>query len=134
MRQVVQRVVAASPKVTVVLLGGAGQPARYAKTIAALATTPVDLVGDGPCQFFSANRVVNAKEVARFTSLVEAYKAELAKACAGIPQCHTDGGAAGRVTDTLDDFGVDLGHPSATGHAHLAAAVWPEVASAMGLP
>ncbi len=132
-RQVVQQVVAASPKVTVVLMGGAGEPARYAKSIASLTTTPVDLIGDGPCDFFSANRVVNTKEVAHFTSLVNAYKAELAKACAGIPQCHTDGGAAGRVTDTLKDFGVDLQHPSATGHAHLAAAVWPEVASALGL-
>jgi hypothetical protein len=33
----------------------------------------------------------------------------------------------------LADYGEDLLHPSISGHAHLAAAEWPIVASALGL-
>ena len=132
-RTAVEALVAASPRVTVVIVGGAGRPAGYAKAISALPTTPVDLVGDEPCAMFSANRVVNPREVVRLTALVEAYEAELARACEGIPQCHTDSGRAGRVIDRVEDYGVDLGHQSVSGHAHTAEAVWPAVAAAMGL-
>ena len=133
-REAVTTLVTASPRVTVVIVGGAGRPAAYAAAIATLPTTPAELVGDGPCAMFSANTVVNAKEVARITTLMEGYEAELARACAGIQQCHTDAGAAGRIPDSLDGYGTDLGHQSVIGHARTAAAVWPEVAKALGLP
>ena len=133
-REAVAVLVTSSPRVTVVLVGGAGRPARYAAAIASLPTTPPDLVGSGPCALFSANRVVNPSEVARLTGLMDAYEAELARACAGIPQCHTDRGAAARVKDSLDGLGSDLGHQSVLGHQRTAAAVWPEVARLLGLP
>jgi lysophospholipase L1-like esterase len=133
-RAAVQSIVKASPKVTVVLASGAGRPADYAKAIATLPTTPVDLVGQEPCAMFSANKKVNTTEVRRLTSLVESYEAELARACEGIPQCHTDGGALARHRgDRLEEYGVDLGHPSVLGHQQWAAAIWPAVAKAMGL-
>ena len=133
-RSAVQSIVAASPKVTVVLATGAGRPADYARAIATLPTTPVDLVGQEPCAMFSANKKVNTAEVRRLTSLIEAYETELGSACAGIPQCHTDGGALARHPgDRLKELGNDLGHPSVLGHQQWAAAIWPAVAKAMGL-
>lgn len=102
--EAVATIVKTSPGVTVILVGGAGRPAGYAAAVAALPETPADLVGTQPCTLFSADQVVNKAEVARITGLMEAYEAELAKACRGIPQCRT------------------------------AAAVWPEVAKALGLP
>ena len=133
-REAVTILTTASPEVSVIIVGGAGRPAGYAAAFAALPTTPADLVGSGPCILFSANRVVNTEEVTRLTGLMDAYEAELAKACSGIPQCHTDAGAAGLIPDSLDGYGADLGHQSVIGHARTAAAVWPEVAKALGLP
>jgi hypothetical protein len=133
-REAVQVLVKASPHVTVLLVTGAGRPARYAAAIASLPTTPSELVGPGPCTMFSANKVVDRAQVARLTRLMEAYEGELAKACAGIPQCRTDAGASTTVQDSLDGLGSDLGHQSVLGHARTAAAVWPEVAKALGLP
>ena len=133
-RAAVQSIVKASPKVTVVLAGGPGRPADYARAIATLPTTPADLVGQEPCAMFSANKKINSTEVKRLTSLLESYEAELARACEGIPQCHTDGGALARHPgDRLEEYGVDLGHPSIRGHQQWAAAIWPAVAKAMGL-
>lgn len=133
-RAAVQAVVKASPKVTVVLATGPGRPVDYAAAIASLPTTPVDLVGSEPCAMFSENRRVNATEVNRLTSIIEAYEAELGRACEGIPQCHTDGGAlAQHPGGRLAEYGNDLGHPSILGHQQWAAAIWPVVAKAMGL-
>ena len=117
-----------------VLVSGAGRPATYAAAISTLPTTPADLVGTEPCTLFTGNKRVNTAEVTHLTRLMEAYEAELAKVCTGVPQCHTDAGAATRVVDSLDGFGSDLGHQSVIGHARTAAAVWPEVAKALGLP
>lgn len=133
-RTAVQSIVKASPKVTVMLASGPGRPADYAKAIATLPTTPVELVGQDPCAMFSANRKVNTAEVKRLTTILESYEAELGRACEGIPQCHTDGGALARHPgDRLEEYGVDLGHPSVVGHQQWAAAIWPAVAKAMGL-
>ena len=133
-RSAVQSIVEASPKVTVVLATGAGRPADYATAMATLPTTPVDLVGHEPCAMFSANKKINTAEVKRLTSIMEAYEAELGRACAGIPQCHTDGGALARHhAERLEELGNDLGHPSVLGHREWAAAIWPAVAKAMGL-
>lgn len=132
-REAVKIIVAASPTVSVVVVSGVGRPARYAAAIASLPKTPTDLVGTGACAMFSANKVVNTREVARITGLMAAYERELATACTGIPQCHTDRGAATRVVDSLDGYGTDLGHQSVIGHQRTAAAVWPEVAKVLGL-
>lgn len=133
-RDAVQAIVKASPKVTVVLASAPGRPADYAKAIATLPTTPVDLVGSDPCALFSANRKVNPTEVKRLTSIIESYEAELDRACEGIPQCHTDGGVLARHPGgRLEEFGNDLGHASALGHERWAEAIWPAVSEAMGL-
>jgi hypothetical protein len=133
-RAAVEQVVKVSPKVTVVIASGPGRPAEYAKAIATLRQTPVNLTGTDPCMMFSANRKVNATEVPRLTSILESYEAELARACDGIPQCHWDGGALARYPgDRLEDYGNDLGHPSIKGHQHWAEAIWSVVARAMGI-
>lgn len=132
-RAAVQQVVAASPKVVVLLVGGQGRPAGYAATIAALPQTPVDLVGTGPCDMFSKNRVVNRTAVAHVTSLIAAYEAEFVAVCKGIPQCHTDNGAAASAGDRREDLGNDLGHQSIAGHARLAEVLWPQVSRLLGV-
>jgi hypothetical protein len=67
------------------------------------------------------------------TSLLTAYEGQLAEARKGIPQCHTDGGAAARMELSVADYGEDLQGPSISGHAHVAAAEWPVVTTALGL-
>lgn len=132
-KKAIQTVLNASPKAAVVLIGDPGRPASYAKAIAALPTTPKNFIDTRPCFLFSANRTINQAEVARVTSLLAAYEGQLAEACKGIPQCHTDGGAAARLELPVADYGEDLQHFSISGHAHIAAAEWPVVASALGL-
>jgi hypothetical protein len=133
-RATVEKLVAASPNIDVVLISGPGRPERWAAAVAKAPQTPADAIGTDPCVPFSAPHKVNVVEIKRLMALVEAYEAELVKACQGIPQCHTDGGAAAAMKDTIEDYGVDLGHPSVTGHAHTAAAVWPVVAAVLGVP
>ncbi len=132
-RSTVAELVAASPHITVILVSGPGRPARWAAAIATAPSTPEDVIGSGPCVPFSAPHKINQAEVRRLTVLMEQYEAELDKVCRGIPQCRTDGGAAARIQDTIEDYGVDLQHNSVAGHGHVAAAVWPVVASALGL-
>jgi hypothetical protein len=132
-RSTVQKLVATSPGIQVVLVTGAGRPDRWAAAVAKAPTTPEDLIGSDPCVLFSAPHRVNRAEVRHLTALMEQYEAELGKACQGIPQCHTDGGAASHIQDTIEDYGVDLQHNSVLGHNHIAAAVWPVVAQALGL-
>ena len=132
-RAAVEQVVAASPKVVVVLVGGAGRPAGYAATFASLPQTPVDLIGTGPCDLFSRNGVVNQKGVAHLTTLMGSYEAQFATICKGIPQCHTDKGLSGTTGDRREYLGYDLGHQSAPGHARLAEVLWPEVATLLGV-
>ena len=132
-RSTVQKLVDASPGIQVVLVSGPGRPARWAAAVAELSKTPEDLIGSGPCIPFSAPHQVNQTEVRHMTTLIQQYEAELTKACQGISQCHTDGGAAANIQDTIKDYGEDLQHNSVLGHAHIAAAVWPVAAQAMGL-
>jgi hypothetical protein len=133
-RRAVMILVKASPKVGVVLIGEPMRPASLAAAIASLPTTPSSFISDEPCYLFSANRTVNQVEVHRVTRLLRAYELQLAMACRGIPQCHTDGGAAARMKTHFEDLGVDLQHPSMIGHARLAAAEWPVTASLLGTP
>lgn len=132
-RASVQKLTAASPGIQVILVSGPGRPARWAAAVATAPTTPEDLVGSGPCIPFTAPHHVNSTEIRRLTTLIEQYEAELAKACRGIPQCHTDGGAAARIQDTLADYGDDLQHNSVLGHTHIAAAIWPIVERSLNL-
>ena len=132
-RKAVQTVLKASPNARVVLIGDPGRPASYAKVIAALPTTPTDLIDTRPCFLFSANKTINHAEVARVTTLLAAYEAQQARACQGLRQCHTDGGAAARMELPVGDYSEDFLHPSISGHAHSAAAEWPVVASVLGL-
>jgi hypothetical protein len=132
-RSTVQKLVTASPHITVVLVTGPGRPARWAAAVAKLTKTPQDLIGSSPCVPFSAPHKVNQTELLHLTTLIERYEAELTEACRGIPQCHTDGGAAAHIQDTIEDYGVDLQHNSVVGHAHIAAAVWPVVAQVLAL-
>ena len=132
-RRAVQTIVKASPQTSVLLIGDPGRPAGYAAAIMALPSTPSAFIDTRPCYLFSANRTVNQAEVARVTGLLAAYEAQLARACQGISQCHTDGGAAARMAMHLEDYGEDHRHPSIAGHANIAAAEWPVVASVLRL-
>src|SRR4051794_24245405 len=104
-RRAVERIVKASPHVRVMLIGEPVRPASYAAAIASLPTTPASFISHQPCYLFSANRSVNQVEVVRVEHLLRGYELQLAKACRRIKECHTDGGAAARMTSHLRDFG-----------------------------
>jgi lysophospholipase L1-like esterase len=128
-RQAVEAIVEASPETRVLLIGEPLPPASYAAALAALPSTPPSFIGTGPCYLFSANRTINQAAVVHVTNLLHGYELQLAKACVGIRQCHTDGGGAAKRKVQLDELGVDLQHPSVVGSARLASAEWPVIAA-----
>jgi hypothetical protein len=81
--------------------------------------------GKGLCQFVESpsGRVVPTR-VAYMKKTWASYEAQKAAACAEFPQCHYDGGVAGRIAVTPADVAPGGGYPSIQGNAELAAAEW----------
>ena len=77
------------------------------------------------CQFVESpsGRVVSAR-VAYMKKTWASYEAQKAAACARFPQCHYDGGVAGRIAVTAADVAPGGGYPTIQGNARLAAAEW----------
>lgn len=132
-RAAVELIAAASPKSEILIVSQFGRPATYAKAVAADPVASRGFTSDDPCSVFAGEGKVNAKGVATLTSIIEAYEAEQARACAGVPLCHTDEGAMTRFQDRLEDYGPDRNHLLASGHARLAETIWPTVAKILGM-
>src|SRR5262249_19723675 len=81
--------------------------------------------GKGLCQLVESpsGHVVPAR-VAYVKKTWAGYEAQKAAACARFPQCHYDGGVAGRIAVTAADIAPGGGYPSIQGDARLAAAEW----------
>jgi len=62
--------------------------------------------------------------VAYIEKVVTGYDSQLAAACAQVPHCRYDNGAAQRLTVTAADISLDENHLTISGQARLAAAEW----------
>jgi hypothetical protein len=81
--------------------------------------------GKKPCQLVSSpSGEIVASRVAYAKSIVAAEEAQLKAACARVPNCHYDGGAASRIAVTPADVAQYQFTPSIAGQAKLAAAEW----------
>jgi len=86
--------------------------------------------GKKPCQLVDyATKQVSPTRVAYARSIVLGEQAQLRVACAKVPSCHYDGGAASRVAVTAADVADFQFTPTVQGQAKLAAAEWKVVSS-----
>jgi hypothetical protein len=85
--------------------------------------------GKKPCQLVaSPSGQIVASRVAYATSIVTGEEAQLRKACATVPKCRYDGGAAQRVAIAPADVSEFQYTPTVSGQAKLAAAEWKAMA------
>jgi len=111
-----------------------GSFSSYAKYLQALPLGPrMKHAGKGPCQMVESpsGRVVPS-HVAYIQKMVSGYEAQLAAACAKVPRCRYDGGAAQRLNVTAADITLDQYHLSIQGQARLAAVEWAAMAGFVG--
>jgi hypothetical protein len=81
--------------------------------------------GKKPCQLVDdATKQVSPARVAYAKSIVTGEEAQLRAACAKVPNCHYDGGAASRIAVTAADVSEFQFTPTIQGQAKLAAAEW----------
>lgn len=85
--------------------------------------------GKKPCQLTaSPSGAVVASRVAYAKRIVAGEEAQLKAACAQVPNCRYDGGAASRITVTAGDISKFQFTPTIQGQAKLAAAEWNAIA------
>jgi len=81
--------------------------------------------GKKPCQFVSSpSGAIVASRVAYANSIVAAQQKQLSAACAKLPNCRYDGGAAQRMPIAPTDVAEFQYTPTIAGQAKLAAAEW----------
>lgn len=133
-RAAIDLVHTASPKTTILVVSNFGSPAGYAKALAADPIAVAGFAGSDPCSPFTGDGKINAKGVTTLTAIIDKYEAEQVRACEGIALCHSDDGALGGFTERVDLLASDRQHLLASGHAELAALIWPTVQRLLGNP
>ena len=79
--------------------------------------------------------VLDGAAPAEVSQRVDDLDRELVEACAAVEGCTHDGGAVSAWRPALDDLSeVDAFHPSVTGQAQLAEALWPAAQRALSAP
>jgi hypothetical protein len=114
------------PKARIFVVSEWGSFASYVKYLQGLDTGKrLKNAGKKPCQLVSSpsGQIVGSR-VAYAKSIVAGREAQLRAACAKLPQCRYDGGAASRIAVTADDVSDFQYTPTVQGQAKLAAAEW----------
>jgi hypothetical protein len=135
LRAAVDEVVKASPRVTVIIMTPLGRPLEAALATLRVPAAVPSLQGSGPCDMIDPKGRLNRAAVQRLTSAVDLYEREVARVCARIPQCHTDGGVGAGFTSFVS-YAVpgDWNHLTIAGHTRLARLLWPTVARLLSVP
>jgi hypothetical protein len=133
--QALQEIHTASPNTKILVVGQAGRPsvAFIQALVAAHPEVKADLTGTDACAFYSSDGSINEAGFTELTASIDAYEAAVAKACAGIPGCATDGGVRRTWVDKIELFGPDLNHLNLQGQAAVAEQLWPVVETLLGL-
>jgi hypothetical protein len=111
----------------------AGIVAYVEQLVAASPAEKASLTGPGICDFYTPDGSIAPAHFAALTAIIDAYEAEEARVCAGVPNCVTDGGVRASWVDKADLFSGDSGHLNLRGQAAEAAQLWPVVAQLLGL-
>ncbi len=113
------------------------QPGTVANNAAVAATNPAWVEawqGDGPCDAFDADGVLNKAHVVGLQNITDHYFAAQATSCRRFPLCRDDGGAWQQMVVTPADFSDDGNHPSVAGMAKRARATWAALGAVGFLP
>jgi hypothetical protein len=121
--------------VTVIIMTQLGRPLEAALATLKVPAAVPSLQGSGPCDMIDPKGRLNRAAVQRLTSVTGLYDREVDRVCAGIPQCHRDGGVGASFTSFVS-YAVpgDWNHLTIAGHARLSRLLWPTVARLLGLP
>jgi hypothetical protein len=123
-----------APHATILLMSRPGRPLPASK---ALIGTPGAQAQSGLfpgiCSPFDPNLRLDMKHIGTLTGIIEGYESELAKACATVPECHTDNGRATHFQVPASYYSSDWEHYNVTGLGALARFMWPTVAKILNL-
>jgi hypothetical protein len=131
-QRVLQRLVRASPTITIVAVPWLGRPIWKARALLEDPRATVAGEGTGPCALLTPQGRLNRPGIRRLTRIVDNFDASLQRACAAVERC-VYASAATRYVDHARDLARDWNHLGPTGHARLAALLWPTVARALHL-
>jgi lysophospholipase L1-like esterase len=125
-----------SPRSRIVMVSSFGRPdpGIISTIIAAHPDLKPLVTGSGVCDFYNPAGELVPESFAALISILEGFEAEQARVCAAVPQCSTDGGAATRFEDTIDDYSDDYIHLNVGGLARLAEHLWPVIAAQLESP
>ena len=114
------------PNAKIFVISQWGSPASYVKYLMGLDTgTRLKNAGKKPCQLVSSpSGAVVPSRVAYANSIVAAQQKQLSTACAKLPNCRYDGGAAQRMPIGPADVAEFQFTPTIAGQAKLAAVEW----------
>lgn len=122
-------IVKKAPHTTILLMSQPGQPLQVSKAIIGTAGVPA-WSGSDTCSPFNPHLRLDIKHITALTGIIQGYESELAKVCATVPECHTDGGRATHFqvrTSYYNYSNFDWHHFNVTGLAALARFMWPTV-------
>ena len=109
-----------------------GRPERYVKALSLKERRSIG--GDRPCDIADPQGRLVPKEIARLTTIIQGYEAQLKAACERFAQCRYDDGAFGRIVDSRKYLSSDLNHLSIEGHAKVASVAWAALKRAGLIP
>lgn len=118
------------PSARIFVISQWGSFASYVSYLKSLSlSSRMKNAGKKPCQLISsASGQVVPSRVAYAKSIVAGEEAQLRAACAKVPKCRYDGGAAERIAISPADVSAFQYTPTVTGQAKLAAAEWKAMA------
>ena len=128
-----------APHTTILLVSWPGRPLQASKAIIGTPAVPIALANSASemCSPFDPDLRLDMKHITTWTGIIEGYESEQAKACATVPECHTDNGRATHFQVSASYYNYsndwDWQHYNVTGLAALAAFMWPTVAQILNL-
>jgi hypothetical protein len=125
----------ATPNTVILVVGQPGRPnVEYIETlVTAHPEQRAALTWDDPCTFYNADGTINPEGIAMLATSIDTYEEEIARVCALVLSCFTDGGVRRTWVDKLEFYAPDLAHFNAIGQAAEAEQLWPVVEEILGL-
>ncbi len=119
----------ASPDAIILVAGQLSRPsvAFVNDLVAAHPDTKADLTWDDECSFFDADGNLRESGFELLTAAIDAYESEMARVCAQVPNCVTDGGVRKAWIDSLEYFSPPFTHINLAGQAAQAELIWPVI-------
>jgi hypothetical protein len=128
-----------APHATILLMSWPGRPLQASKAIIGTPAVPIARANSASemCSPFDPDLRLDMKHITTWTGIIEGYESEQTKACATVPECHTDNGRATQFQVQASYYNYsndwDWQHYNVAGLAALARFMWPTVAKILNL-